>query len=120
MIFRQLDPPLNYDAQVYGPWPPEGAWVNKLRCPPFWKSSRDPSNFHTVTLLMAHKLDSTINPLMMGEGLEQLLDWHCTCKAGLRTSASCTHRVGALVILCATACFDTAKVQEALVVDTAR
>ena len=57
---------------------------------------------------------------MMGAGLEQLLCWHCTCQAGLRTNSSCTHRNGILILLCATQCFDTAKVQECLYVDTAR
>jgi hypothetical protein len=61
-----------------------------------------------------------INPLLMGPGLEQLQCWHCTCRAGLRTVSSCTHRNGALILLCATQCCDTAKVQECLYVDTAR
>ena len=92
----------------------------KVRVPPSWRSSRTPGNFHTVTILFAHVPDPANNPLLMGAGLEQLLCWHCTCKAGLRTAASCTHRNGVLILLCATQCCDSAKVQESLYVDTAR
>ena len=92
----------------------------KVRCPPSWKSTRDPSKFHTVTILLAHERDPTVNPLMMGEGLEQILDWHCTCKAGLRTCASCSHRDGILLLLCATECVNIAKRPESVAVDTAR
>ena len=56
----------------------------------------------------------------MGEGLEQVLDMTCSCKAGLRTAASCCHRMSFLALLCATECIDSAKVQEPLCVDTAR
>ena len=104
----------------FGRWPRLGCWVVKVRAPPSWRSSRTPGNFHTVTFLFAHESDPAINPLMMGEGLEQLLCWHCTCQAGLRTNSSCTHRNGILILLCATQCWDTAKVQECLYVDTAR
>jgi hypothetical protein len=79
-----------------------------------------PCNFHTVTLLFAHVRDPANNPLLMGAGLEQLLCWHCTYKAGLRTASSCTHRNGVLILLCVTQCCDSAKVQESLYVDTAR
>ena len=79
-----------------------------------------PSNFHTITILLAHIRDPDINPMMMGPGLEQIMDWHCSCKAGLCTAASCTHRNAALILLCATSCYDTAKVQEPVLVDTAR
>ena len=91
-----------------------------MRLPPNWKSSRDPSNFHTITILLAHVRDPDINPMMMGPGLEQIMDWNCSCKAGLRTAASCAHRNAGLILLCATSCYDTAKVQEPVVVDTAR
>ena len=104
----------------FGRWPRHGCWIVKVRAPPSWRSSRTPGNFHTVTFLFAHERDPAINPLMMGAGLEQLLCWHCTCQAGLRTNSSCTHRNGILILLCATQCFDTAKVQECLYVDTAR
>ena len=119
-IIRQLPPPLGYNPEEYGPWPQQGAWVIKMRLPPNWKSSRDPSNFHTITILLAHVRDPDINPMMMGPGLEQIMDWHCSCKAGLRTAASCTHRNAALILLCATSCYNTAKVQEPVFVDTAR
>ena len=112
--------PLGYAPGFYGPWPQDSAWIIKTRLPPSWKSSRDPTNFHTVTVLLAHRWDQSSNPLMMVEGLEQIIDWHCTCKGGLRTNASCTHRIAALIITCATECFDTAKVAEAVTVDTAR
>ena len=92
----------------------------KVRVPPSWRSSRTPGNFHTVTILLAHVRDPSNNPLLMGPGLEQLLCWHCTCQAGLRTVSSCTHRNGVLILLCATECWDSVKVQESLYVDTAR
>ena len=120
VVFSQEPPPIGYDPAVYGPWPQEGTWVLKLRCPPSWKSTFDPSKFHTVTILLAHRRDPSVNPLMMGEGLEQILDWHCTCKCGLRTAGSCTHRCAGLVLTCASMCFDTAKVPEAVMVDTIR
>ena len=116
----QLQPPVGWDAARLGIWPQQGAWVVKVRVPPSWRSSRTPGNFHTVTLLFAHERDPANNPLLMGAGLEQLLCWHCTCKAGLRTVSSCTHRNGVLILLCATQCCDSAKVQESLYVDTAR
>ena len=119
-IFRQVQPPLGYAEGYYGPWPQDGAWIIMTRLPPSWRSSRDPTNFHTVTVLLAHTRDQSSNPLMMGSGLEQILDWHCTCKAGLRTNASCIHRIAVLIITCATECFSTANVSEAVTVDTAR
>jgi hypothetical protein len=73
-----------------------------------------------VTLLLAHQRDPQINPLMMPDGLEQLVDWHCTCRAGLRTCASCCHRDSVLLVLCATSCWDSAKAAEALLVDPLR
>jgi hypothetical protein len=113
-------PPIGYTVARYGPWPQQGAWVVKVRLPPSWHSTRTPGNFHTVTLLVAHQRDPNINPLLMGAGLEQIQCWHCTCQAGLRTAASCTHRNAALILLCATQCCDTAKVKESLSVDTAK
>jgi hypothetical protein len=56
----------------------------------------------------------------MPEGLEQLTDWWCDCGAGKRTNCSCCHRDAVLALLCATATFNSAKVSEAAVVDTAR
>ena len=120
VFFSQEAPPGGYDPAVYGPWPLDGCWVIKVRCPPSWKSTRDPSNFHTVTVLLAHRRDPSMNPLLMGQGLEQIQDWHCTCKSGLRTAASCTHRCAGLLLTCASECFNTAKVPEAVMVDTAR
>ena len=113
-------PPVGYEPNVYGPWPSEGGWIVLVRVPPSWRSSRDPTNFHTVAIFLADEHDPNLNPLMMGEGLEQVTDWVCTCKAGLRTCASCTHRLGVLILLCATECFNSAKIPEALLVDTAR
>jgi hypothetical protein len=92
----------------------------KVRIPPTWKSPSSSANWHTITLVLSNQRDPGHNPLRMGEGLEQIMDMHCTCKGGLRTAALCTHRVGVLLLLCATACINVAKVPEALVVDTAR
>ena len=92
----------------------------KLRVPPYWKSSRNPSNFHTVTFLWANLRDPLHNPLQNGEGMEQLVASHCTCASGLRTAASCLHRMACLMLLCASHCFDTAKVEEPVYLDTAR
>ena len=92
----------------------------KLRVPPYWKSPRNPSNYHTVTFLWANVRDHLLNPLQNGEGMEQLLASFCTCASGLRTAASCMHRIACLMLLCASHCFDTAKVEEPLYLDTAR
>ena len=93
----------------------------KMRVPPSWKSTRNPANFHTVTFLFASQRDPQVNPLCMGEGLEQLLASHCSgCKAGMRTAASCLHRIAGIMVLCGTNCFDSAKVPEPVYLDTAR
>ena len=113
-------PPDGYDQRVHGRFPPGGCFLVKLRLPSSWKSNRNPSNFHTVTLLFANHRDPTINPQMMGQGLEQLLDSHCDCRAGLRTAGSCLHRMAGMMLLCASACFDSAKQEEAVYMDTAR
>lgn len=88
--------------------------------PPSWHTTFGPQNYHTVTLLLAHERDSTINPLQMGPGLEQIMDWHCGCQGGIRNNCSCCHRNSLLELLVATSCLDTAKVPEALLVDTIR
>ena len=120
-FFRQMDAPVGYNPDVYGAWPSGGAWIVKMRVAPFWKSSRNPQNFHTVTFLLSSLRDPNLNPLLMGEGLEQLLDSHCSgCRAGLRTAGSCLHRIAGLILLCGAKCFDTAKVAEPVYVDTAR
>ena len=93
----------------------------KMRIPPSWKSTRNPQNYHTVTYLFAFNRDPQVNPLHMGEGLEQLMASHCSgCKAGVRTAASCLHRIAGIILLCGARCFDTAKVPEAVYLDTAR
>ena len=120
LLPRQQAPPLAYDPQEYGPWPARGAWVIKARMPPSWKSTFSPANYHTVTLLLAHERDPRINPLLQGPGMEQLLDSNCDCRAGIRTNCSCCHRDCLLELLAATACLDSAKVPEALLVDTIR
>lgn len=120
LFSRQLGPPLGYDPQDYGPWPALGAWVIKARMPPYWKTTTNPQNYHTVTLLLADERDINLNPLMQGPGLEQLLDTNCRCQAGTRVNCSCTHRDCLLELLMASACLDTAKVPEALLVDTIR
>lgn len=117
--YRQLAPPGNYDVALYGPWPQAGVWVTKMRCPPSWKSTRDATKFHTVTTMWGHEIDTAINPLHMPVGLEQLLDWHCNCSAGFRTSGSCCHRDAYLKLVSATSCINDAKVPEAVVVDPA-
>ena len=120
-FLRQINPPVGYREDIYGPWPQDGGVLIKMRVPPTWKSTRNPQNFHTVTLLFAWNRDAQVNPLLMGEGLEQLMASHCSgCKAGVRTAASCLHRIAALILLCGARCFDTAKVPEAVYVDTAR
>ena len=111
---------MGYDPTVYGAWPRAGAWVIKSRMPPSWKSTYDPSKFHTVTILLGHEQDPDCNPLRMPPGLEQIHDWHCHCKAGMRNAGSCCHRDAFLQLLCAALCFNPAKVPEAVVVDTAR
>jgi hypothetical protein len=73
-----------------------------------------------VTLLLAHQRNPQLNPLMMPVWLEQLQDWNCSCRAGLRTCASCCHRNSVLLVLCASSCWDTAKAAEAVLVDTLR
>ena len=113
-------PPVGYLVEVYGPWPEGGVWVIKMFSVPNWKSSRNFANYHTVTIVLAVRYNPQLNPLMMDPELSQLLDWHCTCKSGLRTAASCTHRLTCLMLLCYAEGIDSAKVQEALVVDTAR
>jgi hypothetical protein len=113
-------PPAGYNAAIYGRWPAAGCWLVKVRCCPTWKSSLNPANFHTVSILLADQRDARVNPLLMPAGLEQILDWTCTCKAGLRTAASCCHRDSVLMVLCATACFDSAKAPEGLLVDPIR
>ena len=121
MSYFRLDrPPGNYDEAAYGPWPAGGCTVVKLRVPPYWKSSRNPSNYHTVSFLWANIRDPLLNPLRNGEGMEQLLASFCTCASGLRTAGSCMHRIACLMLLCASHCFDTAKVEEPLYLDTAR
>lgn len=92
----------------------------KARMPPYWKTTTSPQNYHTSTLLLAHERDTNLNPMMQGPGLEQILDTYCGCQAGGRTNCSCTHRDCFLELLVATACLDTAKVPEALLVDTIR
>ena len=92
----------------------------KLRVPPYWKSSRNASNYHTVTFLWADLRDPLLNPLQNGEGMEQLLASYCSCASGLRTAAGCLHRIGCLMLLCASTCFDSAKVEEPVYLDTAR
>ena len=111
---------MGYDPTVYGAWPRAGAWVIKSRMPPSWKSTYDPSKFHTVTILLGHEQDPDCNPLRMPPGLEQIHDWHCHCKAGMRNAGSCCHRDAFLQLLCAALCINPAKVPEAVVVDTAR
>ena len=116
-----MEAPQGFDPVAAGfDWPRRGAHLIKGRLPPNWKTSRDPTNFQTVDVLLADERDPAVNPLRMGEGLEQVLDITCTCKAGLRTAASCCHRMSFLALLCATDCIDSAKVQEPLCVDTAR
>ena len=116
-----MEAPQGFDPVASGfHWPQRGAHHIKGRLPPNWKSTRDPTKFHTVSVLLADERDPAINPLRMGEGLEQVLDSTCSCKAGLRTAASCCHRLSFLALLCATECIDSAKVQEPLCVDTAR
>ena len=106
---------------MYGPWPRDGCVVLKMRVPPTWKSTRNPQNFHTVTLVFSWHEDSQVNPLGMGDGLQRLMATHCSnCKAGVRTAASCLHRIAAVILLCGARCFDTAKVPEAVYVDTDR
>ena len=134
---RQLAPPIGYDDQVYGPWPAQGAYNIKGRVPPSWKSTRNPANYHTVNLLLAAERDPAVNPLLMGPGMEQLLDWHCTCRyllllltiflirycicrSGIRTNASCCHRDSFWSLLCCTESCNSAKIPEPLMVDTAR
>ena len=119
-LFRQLPPPLGYDPVVYGPWPRQGAHCIKVRVPPSWHTTYTQGKFHTVTFLLAHERDPAINPLMLGEGMEQVLDSHCTCRGGDRTACSCTHRSGVYVMLAATECWNSAKVTESVQVDTAR
>lgn len=93
----------------------------KMRLPPTWKSTRNPANFHTCTFLFSNIRDPSINPQLMGEGLEQLMDSHCSgCKAGLRTAGSCVHRLSGIILLCASLIFDSAKVRESIYLDTAR
>ena len=93
----------------------------KMRVTPFWKSTRNPQNFHTVTYIFSSRRDPNLNPLLMGEGFEQLMDSYCSgCRAGLRTAGSCLHRIAGIVLLCGAQCFDTAKVQEPVYLDTAR
>ena len=61
----------------------------KLRIPPTRKSTQNPANFHTCTFLFSNIRDPSINPQLMGEGLEQLMDSFCSgCKAGARTAES--------------------------------
>ena len=78
------------------------------------------ANFKDTTSCWNNDYDPGFNPLMMDEELCQLIDQYCTCQAGLRTAASCTHRLASLMLLCCAQAIDTAKVQEAVVVDTAR
>ena len=95
--------------------------VVKMRVPPSWKSTRNAANFHTVSFLFATRREPGVNPLLMGDGLEQLLDSHCSgCKAGQRTAASCLHRIAGIILLCGAKCFDPAKAQEPVYLDTAR
>ena len=120
-LIRQEDAPLGYRPEVYGPWPSGGVWIVKMRVASFWKSTRNPANFHTVTYIFSNHRDPDLNPLLLGEGLEQLMGSHCSgCKAGLRTAASCLHRVAGIILLCGAKCFDTAKVPEPVYLDTAR
>ena len=111
--------PTGYDQAVYGPWPVGGAHLVKMRLPPTYKSPGNQGNWHTVTLLVSDQRDPRHNPLMMGEGLEQLIDSYCGCRGGLRTCALCCHRVAAILLLMATQCVNVAKAPEALIVDTA-
>ena len=93
----------------------------KMRVTPFWKSTRNPQNWHTVTYIFSSLRDPNLNPLLMAEGFEQLIDSYCSgCKAGLRTAGSCLHRIAGIILLCGAQCFDTAKVQEPVYLDTAR
>jgi hypothetical protein len=117
---RLLAPPIGYNVGTSGLWPAQGCWMVKVRCCPTWKSTLNPQNFHTVTLLLAHQGNPQHNPLMMPAGLEQLVDWHCSCRAGLRTCASCCHRDSVLLVLCATSCWDSGKAAEPLLVDPLR
>jgi hypothetical protein len=57
---------------------------------------------------------------MMPEVQDQLMDWWSDCGAGKRTNCSCCHRGAVLALLCVTATFNSAKVSEPTVVDTAR
>ena len=57
---------------------------------------------------------------MMPEVQDQLMDWWCDCGAGKRTNFSCCHHGTVLAQLCATTTFNSVKVSEPAVVDTAR
>ena len=116
-----MNAPAGYDPNLYGPWPQGGTTLVKMRIPPTWKSTRNSANFHTCTYLFSNIRDPNINPQLMGEGLEQLMDSFCSgCKAGTRTAASCVHRLSGLILLCASSTFDSAKVAESVYMDTAR
>ena len=49
-----------------------------------------------------------------------LISQSLPCRSGIRTVCSCSHRTALVMLLCATECLDTAKMPEALLVDTAR
>ena len=49
-----------------------------------------------------------------------LISQSLPCRSGIRTVTSCSHRTAQVLLLCATECLDTAKMPEALLVDTAR
>ena len=117
---RQLLPPHGYLPAIYGPWPVTGATIIKTFQPPFWTSSRNWANYKDTSSLWNNAYNANFNPLMMDPELSQLIDSFCTCKAGLRTCAMCTHRLASLMLLCNAQAIDTAKVPEAVVVDTAR
>ena len=117
---RQLQAPIGYNPAVYGPWPRRGATIIKMFLPPSWKTTYSPANYKTITMLFNNEHDVSLNPLMMPDSLVQLLDWNCPCRGGLRTVCSCTHRTGALELLCYAEGIDSAKVQEPVTIDTAR
>lgn len=92
----------------------------KIFLPSSWNSSYNPMNFRTSTFLFNTVFDPNLNPLLMKEELSQLVDSFCSCRSGLRTCSSCSHRTATMFLLCGTEMIDTAKVPEAVVVDTAR
>ena len=105
----QSNQPVGFNPLKYGgPWPEGSVDIIKLSFPSTMKTSTNRSNFHSVTLLLAHGTNLT-NHLNLGPQLESLFGYHCDCESGMRTNASCCHVQAACIALFCPTMFRSAK-----------